>query len=509
MPRYNGTNAIIILKHMTKHYSIFPLLLSGLLTVSAACQMTVIDSLDTFRQGLSCTTGSAKAESPTSALLHATYAIKGYNAPSGSAYFYYSDTESDAAGLKANGTMVHVRTISAAEGSFASNLYDLEQRTTYHYMASITIDGTVADGEVKEFTTPAKPLVLSCETLSATEVLCHTATLSGTAEIQNAGDSQATVCFYYSTSLRDKESLMKNGTKLDAGTIPPTGGPFSAVLKDINDKTIVYFIAMASIDEADACGKVERFITEKEVPEGAVDLGVVSGYEYASDGWTWIPHKVFWGECNLGANAPEEFGDYYAWGELEPYYEDGYARSESPVWKEGKEYGYSWESHKWIVNGYPNYYFLKYCPSNHPERWGGEGEPDDLLELLRGEDGDDVVSRKFGGTWRMPTRLEMQALVEQCDASWVTRNGVLGIEFKSKVEGNDNSIFLPAAGSYYRTDYKLYGVWFKGVIGEYWTSSVSYPGRAHGLYFEQRDTLITRKLTAAIEGGLSIRPVAD
>ena len=62
-------------------------------------------------------------------------------------------------------------------------------------------------------------------------------------------------------------------------------------------------------------------------------------YEYVDLG---LPSGTLWATCNVGANSPEEFGDYFAWGETEPYYQDGYAYSASPLWKPGKEDGYYW-----------------------------------------------------------------------------------------------------------------------------------------------------------------------
>ena len=63
----------------------------------------------------------------------------------------------------------------------------------------------------------------------------------------------------------------------------------------------------------------------------AIDLGLPSGLKWAS--------------FNLGASAPEEYGDYYAWGETEPYYNS----QDALIWKEGKESGYSWASYKWCM----------------------------------------------------------------------------------------------------------------------------------------------------------------
>ncbi len=54
--------------------------------------------------------------------------------------------------------------------------------------------------------------------------------------------------------------------------------------------------------------------------------------------------SVKWASYNIGATKPEDFGDYFAWGEIDPYYKTGYAQSNSPVWKSGYSAGYFWPS---------------------------------------------------------------------------------------------------------------------------------------------------------------------
>lgn len=69
--------------------------------------------------------------------------------------------------------------------------------------------------------------------------------------------------------------------------------------------------------------------------------------------------SVKWTTCNVGATSPEDYGDYFAWGETEPYYEPDYAQSSSPVWKSGKSEGYSWPSYKYCEGSFMS--ITKYC----------------------------------------------------------------------------------------------------------------------------------------------------
>ena len=153
----------------------------------------------------------------------------------------------------------------------------------------------------------------------------------------------------------------------------------------------------------------------------AIDLGLPSG--------------IKWATCNVGANSPEEYGGYYAWGETEE-----------------KSY-YDWSTYKWC-NGIRNT-ITKYCTSSD------FGTVDNKTVL---DPEDDVAHVKWGGSWRMPTKAEQDELRNSCTWTWTTQNGVKGY----RVTGpNGNSIFLPAAGCRYGTD-----VYNRGYYGIYWSSSL-------------------------------------
>ena len=207
------------------------------------------------------------------------------------------------------------------------------------------------------------------------------------------------------------------------------------------------------------------------IPDGCVDLGL----------------SVFWASCNLGAGKPEEYGDYYAWGEIDPYYS-----SQDPLtWKDGKTNGYDWTSYKWLSSGSPKY-FTKY---NTDSSWG----PVDNKTVL--ESSDDVASVKLGGKWRMPTDAEWTELIVKCTWTWVTNyngSGINGILVKAT---NGNSIFLPAAGA-------RQNAWSPeaGYNGAYWSSSLYNPLCAWTFCFKSGDV---NKFTYNRFYGLSVRPVSE
>lgn len=132
---------------------------------------------------------------------------------------------------------------------------------------------------------------------------------------------------------------------------------------------------------------------------GCVDLGLPSGN--------------LWAECNLGASTPEAYGDYYAWGEVEPKQE------------------YTYPNHKWYKEGAPSQGFTKY------------NNEDGKLTL---EDEDDAVIQKLGNGWRTPTLADFRELTNQklTTIKKTKLNGVAGYQITSKK--NKKSIFIPFAG---------------------------------------------------------------
>ena len=200
--------------------------------------------------------------------------------------------------------------------------------------------------------------------------------------------------------------------------------------------------------------------------------------------------SVKWATCNLGASKPEGYGDYYAWGETEPYYE-----SQDPLtWKEGKGDGYKWPSYKWSDGSYSS--LNKYnTDSNY-------GSVDNKTVL---EEADDVARVRLGDNWRIPTDAEWTELRTECTWTATTQNGVIGYKVTSKANGN--SIFLPSAG--YR-DGKSLSADENG--GYYWSSSLDtgFPYDAWRVYFYSYEkTSGVCRCNAIRFIGLSVRPVTE
>lgn len=191
-----------------------------------------------------------------------------------------------------------------------------------------------------------------------------------------------------------------------------------------------------------------------------------NGHEYVDLG---LPSGLKWATMNIGATTPEEYGDYFAWGETKPYYTEGHSQ-DSPCsnWITGKT-GYDWASYQWCNGSYRS--LTKYCIN------ASYGVVDDKTTL---ELADDAARVNWGGTWRMPTNSEVNELRLECSWGWVTRDGIQGYSVKGP---NGNSIFLPAAGKH--NNDLLYST---NSYGYYWSSSLYtsqsyYPYRGYRMEF--------------------------
>lgn len=206
--------------------------------------------------------------------------------------------------------------------------------------------------------------------------------------------------------------------------------------------------------------------------------------------------SVLWATCNVGADTPEGYGDYFSWGEIETYYEDGYSQSQNPVWKDGKSSGYNWSTYKYSFGSSGK--MTKYCLD---ASYGYNDFVDNKKEL---DPEDDAASTLWGGSWRVPSRDEWDELKNSCSWIWTTLNGVKGYKVTSLVAGFENSsIFLPAAG--WRMGVELSDI---DSIGHYWINEVEPPSsfsRTFCIYPSLSNT--KSSYGTARDIGQTIRPV--
>ena len=181
------------------------------------------------------------------------------------------------------------------------------------------------------------------------------------------------------------------------------------------------------------------------------DMGVVNGHAWVDLG---LPSGTKWATCNIGATSPEEYGDYFAWGET--------STKSSYTSENSLTYG-------------------KY------------------MNDISGNAQYDAAVANWGGGWRMPTRSEMQELIDKCTWTWTAQNGVNGYKVTSTV--NSNYIFLPAAGYRYGTSLNN-----AGYYGYYWSSSPNNIYNASYLYFSSSSHSVDDNLR---NYGRTVRPVIE
>ncbi len=174
--------------------------------------------------------------------------------------------------------------------------------------------------------------------------------------------------------------------------------------------------------------------------------GTCNGYQ-----WVDLGNGTLWATCNVGASKPEDYGNYYAWGETTP------------------KDDYDFDTYKYFTKENKTYWVTKYYwNANSTTEYGYNGLNDQILYL---EAEDDAATQVMGENWCTPTKSQLEALLMEnpknstFEQSWETRNGVLGMLIKSKM--NDNELFVPAAGRMYEKDQQL-----NNGQNFYWTNQI-------------------------------------
>ena len=283
-------------------------------------------------------------------------------------------------------------------GSFTIEISGLTSATTYYVRAYATNSEGTSYGEQKSFTTSQNIELPTVTTTIVTNVTSTTATSGG--NVTDDGGATVTargVCWSTSPdpTINDNKTTDGNGT-----------GAFTSQLTNLTHSTTYYIRAYATNSEGTSYGEQRYFSTLSD--------GMINGHQYVDLG---LSSGLKWATCNVGADSPEDYGNYYAWGETETKAE--YTEDNSVT------YGQQLND----ISGNAQY---------------------------------DAAAANWGGSWRMPTRDEITELMYNCSWTPETQNGVDGF----KVTGNNgNYIFIPASG--YRDGSSSY------IYGEcyYWSST--------------------------------------
>lgn len=328
-------------------------------------------------------------------------------------------------------------------GEFSCQISELEDGAVYYYKAYMIVADETFYGEEKSFTTLEEIVITIPEvvTVSVTEVTENTAILTG--EVVSDGGAEVVERGFIWNDHYDGEGSIEDFiVEVGSGV-----GVFTYQLTGLQQNTEYYFLAYAINSEGEALGQNIYFTTL----EGEED-NIINGYEYVDLG---LPSGLKWAVHNVGASAAEDYGDYYAWGEIET--KDSYTQQNSVT------YGMPMED----ISGDPQY---------------------------------DVARALWGETWRLPTRDEQKELLDNCTWEWTSQNGVNGYLVTGS---NGNSIFLPAAG--YKENSSHTEV---GEYGYYWSSTPQSNSNL-GAYYLYMSSSSKLSYYYARVAGQSVRAVSE
>ena len=200
-----------------------------------------------------------------------------------------------------------------------------------------------------------------------------------------------------------------------------------------------YVAVLAVVDKQDT---IWSDIVAAKVIQKEYDDSTLNGHRFIDLG---LPSGTLWADCNIGADNPQELGDFFAWGETEP--------------KDDK----TWETYKYC-NG-NKYELTKY---NNSTAYGNN--PDSLTVL---EDIDDAAHVIWGEGWHIPSPQQYQELLDYCNIYLMEHGKSKGIRV---IGTNGHEIYMPGEVP---------------LNGEYWTNSLyeSYLGNRYAYVWLQRSTI--------------------
>ena len=325
-------------------------------------------------------------------------------------------------------------------GIFTTNISDLAPNTTYYLRAYATNSVGTAYGEERVFTT-LEEVIIVLPTVITAEVtdITQSSAISGGEVISDGGVEVIARGLCWSTS---QNPTIENDTTIVGNGL----GVFVSDIAVLTENTTYYMRAYATSAHGTAYGEEKCFTTLK------VEIGGdINGYEWVDLG---LPSGLKWSIHNIGASVSEEYGNYYAWGEIETKTE------------------YTVENS--VTHGV------------HMSDISGDSEHD-------------AARANWGSTWRLPTKADHEEIIEYCTWIWLKHNDVWGYRI---IGTNGNYIFIPASG--YLRGTSVYG---DGECAGYWNSKPS-DDKSKSLSLGINSS-IKQLFSSDRYAGQTIRPVSD
>lgn len=279
------------------------------------------------------------------------------------------------------------------EDTHSVEIIDLTPGTTYYVRPYILYDGTYHYGTTTSFTTKAYAPTFSVTTQGITDIKETTAKAEGSIYTNNAAKEYEVGFFVSTNSNLTNANSTKYRVKNLSENYEKTPYTYTAIIDNLKQGTKYYVRAYLLYDGTYEYGNVLSFTTRSSTPDPE-PIGKLAGHEWVDLG---LPSGTKWATCNVGASQPQDYGDYYAFGET------------------SVKKSYSMDNYKYYGYEIGNISGTSY----------------------------DAARAKWGSSWRMATKAEWTELIENCTSKTETKNGVKGTRFTGK---NGYSIFLPWAG---------------------------------------------------------------
>ena len=271
--------------------------------------------------------------------------------------------------------------------------------------------------------------------------ICMAENIAEGAETITFENKTAVLCFYVDESIGvSKIEIEGTGVATDQNkiTVTPSSGTTLYEVGGGPDKRICYAAVLpVSGKEIKLTGTATSQTQPRTIPSAKLAANKIYN--------AFIPYYIKikvsdnpetyqkWGYCNVGAFLPEEYGEYFAWGETTGHAAATNGENAFVSGFTDNSKGFSWSNAPF--NGGESSYSETEINKVKDTVW-----PDGVLAYSY-----DAATQSWGGAWRMPTQDEFTALLNLSSKDWTANYNSTGVKGRVFSDGT-NSVFFPAAG---------------------------------------------------------------